>query len=358
MRITIVLHSLKAGGAERVVSMLSNAWSEQGRAVSIITLSPSADDFYSLHRNIFRYSIGRHRRAHSPVKGFFLSLSRIARLSKALRTTAPQVIISFLPVTNVLTLLASYGMGLRVVISERNDPKLQHLGWPWDMLRKWSYARADCIVANSRGVSEGLRAYASTDKIHYIPNPLVVPDSIAPACVCRPTVLNVARLTSQKAHDVLLRAFARIRHAVPDWQLAVAGDGPLRDDLVVLSGSLGIADRIDWLGTVSDPFAYYRAASIFALPSRYEGTPNALLEAMACGLPVIVSDASPGPLEYVEHEISGLVVPPDDERRLADALLRLACDEELRKRLGREAQKRLSDSALPLVLEKWERVLE
>ncbi len=354
--IAFITNNLKAGGTEHVVSTLANAWAEQGRSITIITFSSASADFYPLHKHITRVSIGHVGKKNNAVPALFQMFSRVIRLRRVLRKTSPECVVSFLPVANSVTLLAAYGLPCRVILSERNDPARQRLGWFMERLRKRGYARADFVAANSRGVCRALQAYVPPEKLACIKNPLVVPDGGKKANLAGNTVLIVASLTRQKAHDILFRAFARISNRIPDWRLAVAGDGPLKDELVSLSQSLGIADRIDWLGTVSDPFAYYRAASIFVLPSRYEGMPNALLEAMACGLPVVVSDASPGPLEYVEHEVSGLVVPPEDEKRLADALVRLTGDEELRQRLGRKAQKSIKGCTLDAVLSQWDSI--
>ncbi len=120
---------------------------------------------------------------------------------------------------------------------------------------------------------------------------------------------------------------------------------------------LGVAGRVDWHGVVTDPHAFYHTANFFVLPSRVEGTPNALLEAMSCGLPVIVSDGAPGPLELVEDGVTGLVVPVNDAAALAVALRRLASDGELRSRLGEAARARVSEYDLPHALATWESVV-
>jgi len=164
-------------------------------------------------------------------------------------------------------------------------------------------------------------------------------------------------LHPQKAYDVLLDAFAEIAPRFQDWRLAILGDGPLKETLHRQAERLNLLSSIDWLGRAANPFPFYRSSKIFVMPSRYEGTPNALLEAMSCGLPVVVSDASPGPLEYVEHEVSGLVVPVNNSKALADAILRIISDSELRRRLGAAARERVAECDPGKGLSIWEKVV-
>ena len=156
---------------------------------------------------------------------------------------------------------------------------------------------------------------------------------------------------------MLLRGFAKFYTCWPDWRLAIIGAGPEERNLKALAEYLGITQAVDWLGQQNDPHPWLRATQIFALPSRYEGTPNALLEAMACGLPCIVSDSSPGPMELIDHDISGLVVAVEDHVALAGALGRLANDKALAQRLGEAARRRASAHELPSVLHAWEKAL-
>ena len=135
------------------------------------------------------------------------------------------------------------------------------------------------------------------------------------------------------------------------------GDGPLRNDLEALARELGIASRIDWFGHVDNPVPYLRASQVFVLTSRFEGSPNALLEAMACGLPAVVSNASPGPLELIGDD-AGLIVPVEDVEATADGMVRLATDEALRARLGQAALARTQIHQLDRAMQVWLELLD
>ena len=170
-------------------------------------------------------------------------------------------------------------------------------------------------------------------------------------------MLTVGRLVEDKAQDVLLDAFAQAGEDFKNWRLAIVGEGRLAATLRAQAETLGIGERVDWHGIVRDPYHFYRTAHVFALPSRVEGTPNALLEAMSCGLPVVVSDGAPGPLELVEDGVTGLIVPVNDPAKLAAALRRLGNDGDLRARLGAAARERVTEYDLPHALGTWESIV-
>jgi glycosyltransferase involved in cell wall biosynthesis len=178
-----------------------------------------------------------------------------------------------------------------------------------------------------------------------IPNPLD-PTRItaAPSGGARPPgpwqVGAVGSLEPVKGHDVLLRAFALARSRLGEARLTILGRGPLRHDLGRLAGELGLADVVSLPGWVEDPSRVMATWDAFAHPSRWEGQGMAILEAMAVGLPVVVTDCPGGPRELVDHGRAGLVVPTGDPVALADALVRLREDSDLAERLRRHGQAR------------------
>ena len=130
---------------------------------------------------------------------------------------------------------------------------------------------------------------------------------------------------------------ARVRRQAP-CRLIVLGEGPLRGHLSALTKALGIADAVKLPGFVANPFASMRRCSVFVLPSRFEGLPGVLIQAMACGAPVVAADCPFGPSEIVTSEESGILVPPEDPDALAEALLSLLRDSARRRALGEAAR--------------------
>lgn len=353
----IVISDLGSGGTQRVVSQLINYWNQHDRTIAVLTLAPEATDFFALPQNVDRYVIGGMGDSKNKFIGLFENINRIRKLRQLFFDIKPKKILSFLCATNILTILAARNLNIRVIISERNDPSRQSFGFIWDWLREKLYCRADMVTANTHKAIKTMSRYVPENKLKWIQNPiaeLVIDNSIT---FDQPTILAVGRLHHQKAYDILLEAFAKFHQNYPNWQLAIIGDGPLKLSLETQAKFLGIIPYVTWYGRVNNPFPYYLASKIFVMPSRYEGMPNALLEAMSCGLPVIITDALRGPLEYVQNDISGLVVPVENVIALAVGLSRLAGDENLRERLAAGAKKKLSGHSIQEVALAWNSLL-
>ena len=147
----------------------------------------------------------------------------------------------------------------------------------------------------------------------------------------------------------------RLSSAATSLSVVLVGVGLERDRLQ--AQDLGVSDRLRWLGFRSDPEHFLAKAAVFVLPSRFEGMPNALLEAMAAGLAVIVTDASPGPLAVVEPGVSALGVPSDDPTSPAAAMTSLASDSDRCKRTGDAARARIASFGWPLLEPLWQSLL-
>ena len=398
--LVFICNSMDAGGIERVVSTLANEWSRRGRKVAVVTLHDRRR-FYKLDPAIHHVIVDRAgmnrvadmlrwlaaRFRQDGLSRFWLLsflLGRVYKLSykhlarayfrlvysgeiiflrRALQRIESPLIISLGTPINIITLRACVGLKSRIIISERNDPKRLSRIKNWDVLARKLYNSADLVTANTRGALRDMSEYVEQGKLAFVPNPLVLSNGNGHAHAnttetsSNPIILNVGRMVADKAQNVLLDAFAQLGDKFDDWRLAIVGDGYLKDSLHAQAARLGINGRIAWQGVVADPYVFYRTAQIFALPSRIEGTPNALLEAMSCGLPVIVSDGAPGPLELIEDGVTGLVVPVNDAVALAAALKRLASDERLRRRLGEAAREKVAEYELSSALSVWESVV-
>ena len=286
---------------------------------------------------------------------------RYARLRALLVEQRPRRVLALLSKTNILCCAAAWDLPIHLVVSERNDPRLQRMDRLWRWLRRVYYRRADVVTANTEGVLEALQEMGSWRRLELLPNPLpaLVSTHSSPASTDRrQQILSVARLVPQKGLDLLLRAFASLPETVRfGWTVVLVGDGPEREQLGSLVESLSIGDSVRFEGFQPNPLQYMQSAAIFALPSRFEGMPNALLEAMASGLPAVVTDASPGPLEMVSDGRNGLVVPTEDPAAFAAALNTLMATPAHRLQLGEAARQTLRSMEWPVVEPLWRSVL-
>jgi len=254
-----------------------------------------------------------------------------------------------------------------VIVSERVDPTLYSIGRIWEQLRRWAYPLADRIVVQTQGAlsyfSSGLQP-----RVSIIPNPVLLPnerEQIADNLIVERfsskdstrSVIAMGRLTKQKGFDMLLQAFARLKDIHSEWTLIILGEGELRTELEALRGTLGLSDRVHLPGVVKNPYKVLVQADIFVMPSRFEGFPNALCEAMACGLPVISTDCLSGPREIIRDGVDGILVPNEDVEALAAAMERLMSDEAERKRLSTRAPEVLERYSLEKIMGMWEKLL-
>jgi len=354
--IALVISDLGDGGAQRVLVCIAAQWARAGRKVTIVTQAGPEEDFFDVPDGVDRLVAGGLGASPNLWRRLIASFRRILLLRRTIRAADAPVVISFVGRTVITSIVACMGLSVRLIISERNDPSRQSLGWVWDILRRLLYRHADLVTANTTGALTALSEFVPSDKLALVPNPVAVPTAVGDTRR-RPIFLSVGRLTYQKGFDVLVDAFARVARELPDWRLQVVGRGELQAALKGQAARQRVGDRVDWPGLVADPTPYYSSAEVFVLSSRYEGMPNALLEAMNHGLSVIVTDVSPGPLEYVRDGVSGLVVPADDPKRLAKAMVRLANDPALRHRLGSEAAACVEQLRPENVIDIWNRVV-
>lgn len=282
----------------------------------------------------------------------FRTRRRLARLIDELR---PDLVYSQLNYVGAVTgsALAAARSSPRWICRLAGNPTVEIrqpvLAWTRRSLR-----RADFVVGCSRGAARSIEVHLRIppQRVRVLPNVVDVDEATrlaeAPSPIQKPPGAFVyaaaGRLTPQKNYPLLLDAFAAA--ARPGSELWILGEGPLRDSLQRRARNLGVADRVRWLGFQKNPFAVLRAADAFVLSSDYEGLPNALIEAMLCGLPAVSTDCAFGPAELIEDGL-GLLVPVGDARALGRAMLQLWEDRDAARRMGRDARNRVAELLNP-----------
>jgi glycosyltransferase involved in cell wall biosynthesis len=366
LKIALVISSLGPGGAERVMSILANAWTARGTTVTLITLGDAERDFYEIDPRVRRVALGTAARSSNALAGTVSNVCRILALRGALRSERPDVVVSFITTTNVLSVLACRALRIPCVVSERTSPPNPKARGLWALGFRYAYPLAHGIVAQTNRAADWLRHRFPSVPVHVIANPIVLDDTSggevaenarAHSAVGEPFVVAMGRLSVEKGFDLLLEAFASAAAPRPDWSLAVVGEGPERPNLEEQVKRLGLSRQVHLLGLMRNPHALLRRAALFVLPSRYEGMPTALLEAMACGLPCVSFDCPSGPRELIKNGVNGLLVPPEDVPGLAQALGRVMDDDGLRRRLGVQAVSVVGDHAVDRIIAQWDKVV-
>lgn len=356
-RIVLIISGMGAGGAERVMSILSGAWAARGDHVVLLTLAPEGTpSFHPLHPNVEYRPLGVASVSRNPVEAVLANLRRLVRLRRAIREARADAVLSFGTEMNVLTLLATRGLGIRVVVSERANPRDYPTGRVWRSARRLVHPFADAVIAQTRAAAAALAD--SSSRVVVVPNPVPTPPpgETRPTSP-RPRVIAAGRLVPEKGFDLLLEAFARVAPLRPEWSLTILGEGPSRRELEPRAASADLAGRVDLPGVSRDVAGAMRGADLFVLSSRSEGFPNVLSEAMALGLPVIAADCESGPADLVESGVNGILVPPNDVGALASALLCLTGDADERARLAAAAPGAVAHLAVPANLALWDDLL-
>lgn len=363
MKITFVISSLEAGGAQRVMCMLANYWDNNGWQVTLISLSDLGHDFYQLNTGVKRVGLDLLKPSQNLVHAICLNFQRLLKLRQSIQNSSPEVVISFADRMNVMTLISSYGLGIPVLISERIDPREHNIGRFWCALRDRFYPRAKKLVVQSQPVLIWASKRWPKLESEVIHNPVTVIESKASTEVIAAEYkwcIGVGRLVRQKGFDLLINAFSNLvkTGAYDDWRLIILGEGEERDELETQVEISGLTDHVLMPGEVKNPADYLYQADLFVMPSRYEGFPNALLEALACGLPVISTDCPSGPAEIIQQNINGMLVDKDNPAALASEMEKLMGSQALREQLGKNAVKSVSGFEVASIMKQWEDAIE
>ncbi|PHQ35797.1 glycosyltransferase [Rhodopirellula bahusiensis] len=347
MKIACVIHSLDGGGAERVMAGLASRLANRAHSVTLITLDDGSHDRHEVDSSVSRQAIDVLSTPHRTVSLW----TRIRHLRSAISSGNFDIVLSFCDATNWLTLLATRGLGVPVVVSERSDPKHQSLGRTRELLRRHLYPKAYQVVCLSGDVAGTLQARTRCHTL-VIPSAVEAPsqdelvrtgttdiaDTKAELDAEQRTqqLVAVGRLEHEKGFDRLIRCLADLPDAAPEWELTIHGEGSQRNSLESLARELKIESRVHFPGWTRPIWPAYQSADWFVLPSRYEGFPSALLEAMACSTAVLTVDAGGAVRDVIDHGRNGWLVA-NENAALRDGLHHCLTSPDLRRRLETHA---------------------
>ena len=346
LKLVCIIPSLNGGGAERVLSQLASMLAKREHDVTLITLDDGKHDRHLIAEQVRRLNLDvmtrstRNQKANAFVR-LAQSIKRLSRLRSAFREIGPDVILSFCDQMNVMTLIAASRTGIPVVACERSDPRHQSLSQPWEWLRGSTYPNAFRVVALTQEVAEHLqeeyRANTTT-----IASAIASPPNPSPRDIASQSrkILAMGRLEHEKGFDRLIEAFGKMADKHPDWMLSILGDGSQREALERQISELHLTARVTLHGWLQDPWKQHLDSCFFVLPSRYEGFPSALLEAMCRGIPALTVDCDSGP-RAITHRMEdqtghpGAMITANDSSGLVSGLEEMISNPAAREEFGR-----------------------
>lgn len=353
MRCLFVAPGMLFGGAERVMSILANEWGKRNVETMILVTETDAISKYHLSDKVTMIScLEDKKNAKIP---HFVIVKRVREICKKWQ---PDVVISFYNDLCALTALAIIGLNIHLIYSERNDPNRTNQRQVDRLYRKIVEHMADKIVFQTTGAQ---RCYSKSvqKKSTVILNPLnTCGFPIHDFSNEKHEIVSVGRLEPQKNQKLLIDAFALIANDFPEYQLTIYGEGSLRKELEDYIRAKGLQERVSLPGNQTNIQEHIKDASLFVLSSDYEGIPNALIEAMAIGLPCVSSDCSPGGArELIEDGVNGLITPCGDANKLSDAMRMMLSNKAYVKACGIEALKIREKTDVRKISEDWLRYI-
>lgn len=354
-----LITGMPMGGAERVMATLANEFVAKGHEVRLVTLK-KAISAYELDERI--EFIGGNSDATSSnfilrkIQIIYAAIKSVIFYRRQLKDYKPDMILSFLTNTNLLAVINNCISFKKcpVVISERCDPRTRS-----KLLIKLCnkvYPLADAIVCQSKVIENYFLEKNPKAFTAVIANPVNEECiNIKEITERQKKVVAVGRLNSQKNYDLLIEAFYDIEKNYPDYKLEIYGQGPEKDRLQSKIDRLDLSDKILLMGTKQNVMTHVADAELYVMSSDFEGFPNALVEAMASGIPVISTDFPTGVAkELIKDEINGYVVPVGDGKKLSHSMIKILSDKNLQEKMSENNKMLRIQLNVKKITEQWE----
>ena len=365
--IVIVVSAMNMGGAQRVVSILCNHWSQNGYVITLIsTFSGEKINHYQLNKDVALKYLSNN--PFFPKNKAWNLVWKLIHLRKLIKSQNPDVVISFLTRVNVASALSTIGIKSPLIICERTFPPFPTLNNNFFWMYRILFKGVDRIIVQTDKSKTWLSQNFSNCDVVVIPNPIVYPlplnneQPVSPNSVTlqnKKVILASGRMHKHKQFDVLIRAFSQIKDKYPDWDLIILGDGEERDGLNQMLIDLKMSDRVYFPGSVGNMSEWYERADLFVLSSILEGFPNVLLEAMAYGLPCISFDCDTGPRDMIQDGVNGVLVnPKEKELGLSNAINKMISNEKFRSNIANNSIFLRDKYSVSNIMQKWDNVLD
>ncbi len=356
--VLFVARITKPGGTERVVANLANSLSKNGYRVQIFSVNTSiGESYYPLDPKVDVLHLGVELSMNVVVRSIFGFKNTIGAIVKALKAkTEPSILMATDPITCFALAF------IKKKLPQNKYIACEHMGieiakWHSLTARKLLYKNLDAVVVLTERDKKALNVLkVNLPNCFVIPNALsFFPDNFSDTT--SPILLAVGKYDHQKRFDVLIDMVAEPLKDHPEWQLQLIGQGEWKEMLQNKILNYGLQKQIRLLPPTKEIMGYYQKASIYLMSSDYEGFPMVLVEAKACGLPIISFDCPAGPSDIVQQN-DGILVTMNDKKAFTLAVERLMRDGALRKKMGENARINVQQYTSETIFKKWDHLFK
>jgi glycosyltransferase involved in cell wall biosynthesis len=365
-KIIFIIPSLEEGGAERVMSILVNHL-DANLDVGLVLFTRKGKYLEKIPSRVRIFDLQKRNAWSFP--------QLVLKLASIVRREKPDTVVSFLEYANIVTLISRFfvmNSRIRWIISERSLPSQalagQRNGKLKSILHRLLDRKADAIITmSSQTADEMIRHYhVDPKKIEVIPNPVEIDTlrELSQAPIDHPwfnesvpILISIGRLVEDKGYPFLIEALSQLIQKTPA-RLMILGQGPMKPELEDQIRRLGLTEYVWMPGFISNPYPYLRQATLFILPSLWEGLPNALLEAMSLGKPIIATLCNQSVEQLIRPGENGMLVPPGDVQSLKEAIVCLLRNPELRKDFGRINRDKMSAFDADRIVKEFEELFD
>lgn len=350
LEIVFIVESLGLGGAERVVTVLSKSLLYYFNKVSIITFYKKEKE-YELDKAVKRVNL------NIPISKIGKLIFGVERLFSYMKEHKNAVYISFDIFPNIISLMVNVMLKRKLIVSERNAPLEAQISNSSKMLRKVLYPKGRCFVFQTQEAKECYSKKIQSNG-YVIGNPVKENITLREADKVINEIVAIGRLEKQKNYPLLLEAFEQFLEYEPDYKLCIYGEGSLRKELENSIKRKELDKKVFLCGSRNDVHDMVKNAKLYIMTSNYEGMPNALMEAMAMGFPVIATDCPcGGPRALIQNGINGILVPVGNREELVSNMLYLCRNYSVREQMAEKAKEIKEQYSRNQIVKQWVRCI-
>ena len=350
MKIAFLVANLGCGGVERTVSYLSKYFANQGHSTSIICISD--EQFYEIDESVNLIKLNITSNSCGRIERYKKILLRITKINASLKKIKPDCVVC-LDAEMLRFIRFRHKMKkFKLITSERTNPMMNS-----EKQRKSKYR---CYRS-----SDGIVFQTERAKLCFPPDisekGVVIPNAVGNEFVFsaiqpqsrRKTITAAGRLTKQKDYPTLIKAFSLLHKKHPDYLLEIYGNGEDAEELKQMVHELSLSEFVIFKGSVKDAILHIASSACYVMSSLYEGMPNALMEALAVGVPCVSTDCPFGPRELIRNNENGILVEVGDENALSDAMCRMIEDPDFAQKCATESKKILIEQNIDAISQKY-----